>query len=193
MPGYNDKLPEIKTDVEEAKKLLEKANFDHSAKFVILQNGESDYTHPMNEMLQSMLKEIGIEAEIKNMDMTSFWNTVEKGEGFAMCIGPVTADVADPDDFYAQFTMEDSGINGYNVTNKDLSDRINKARSIVDMDERIKALNELDEEIVHEDCDYLPIASKVNYFITSKRVNKLQLSWQGWVAGATYGIEMADK
>lgn len=193
MPGYNDKLPEIKTDVEEAKKLLEEANFDHSAKFVILQNGESDYTHPMNEMLQSMLKEIGIEAEIKNMDMTSFWDTVEKGEGFAMCIGPVTADVADPDDFYSQFTMEDSGINGYNVTNKDLSDRINKARSIVDMDERIKALNELDEEIVQEDCDYLPIASKVNYFITSKRVNNLQLSWQGWVAGATYGIEMADK
>ena len=62
----------------------------------ILQNGESTYTHPINEMIQSMLGEAGIKAEIKNMDMTSYWDTIASGEGYSISLGPVTADVPDP-------------------------------------------------------------------------------------------------
>ncbi|WP_300408611.1 ABC transporter substrate-binding protein [Lagierella sp.] len=192
MPGYQKNLPEIEYNPNEAKELIEKANIDKSSPFIILQNGDSEYTHPMNEMLQKMLKEVGIEAEIKNMDMTSYWDTVFSGEGFSMTIGPVTADVADPDDFYASFTVEDSGANGYNVTDEELSKKINEARDITDTDERIKALNELDKEIVHEKALYFPIASKVRRYITSSRVKNLNLSWQGWVAGATYGVEIEE-
>lgn len=100
MPGYNDDAPKIEFNAEEAKKLLAEVGFDANAPFVILQNGSQEYTHPMNEMLQAMLAEVGIKAEIKNMDMTGYWDTVGKGEGFAVTLGPVTADVPDPDSFY---------------------------------------------------------------------------------------------
>lgn len=193
MPGYKEDLPAIEYNPEEAKALVEKANIDKSHPFVILQNGDSDYTHPMNEMLQKMLKEVGIDAEIKNMDMTSYWDTVFSGEGFSMTIGPVTADVADPDDFYAQFTDEDSKANGYNTNDPELTKKINEARAITDAKERIAALNELDEIIVKEKALYFPIASEVRHFITSPRVKNLNLSWQGWVAGATYGVEIVDE
>lgn len=193
MPGYKEDLPAIEYNPEEAKELVEKANIDKSHPFVILQNGDSDYTHPMNEMLQKMLKEVGIDAEIKNMDMTSYWDTVFSGEGFSMTIGPVTADVADPDDFYAQFTDEASKANGYNTNDPELTKKINEARAITDAKERIAALNELDEVIVKEKALYFPIASEVRHFITSPRVKNLNLSWQGWVAGATYGVEIVDE
>ncbi len=193
MPGYKEDLPAIEYNPEEAKALIEKANIDKSHPFVILQNGDSDYTHPMNEMLQKMLKEVGIDAEIKNMDMTSYWDTVFSGEGYSMTIGPTTADVADPDDFYAQFTDEDSKSDGSNINDPELTKKINEARAITDAKERIAALNELDEVIVKEKALYFPIASKVRHFITSPRVKNLNLSWQGWVAGATYGVEIVDE
>lgn len=193
MPGYKEDLPAIEYNPEEAKALIEKANIDKSHPFVILQNGDSDYTHPMNEMLQKMLKEVGIDAEIKNMDMTSYWDTVFSGEGYSMTIGPTTADVADPDDFYAQFTDENSKSDGSNINDPELTKKINEARAITDAKERIAALNELDEVIVKEKALYFPIASKVRHFITSPRVKNLNLSWQGWVAGATYGVEIVDE
>lgn len=193
MPGYQENLPKIEYNVDEAKKLLKDAGYEKGLDLVLLQNGESDYTHPMNEMLQKMLGDVGIKVEIKNMDMTSYWDTVSKGEGFAMTLGPVTADVPDPDDFYKQFTIEPSKTNGFNVKDKEISDKINKARSIVDDKERFAELAKLDEEIIQKDALYLPIASKAKHYIKSPRLENFHLSWQGWVCGATHDVKIDPK
>lgn len=188
MPGYNENLPKIEYNPEEAKKLLAKGGFDSSKPFVILQNESQDYTHPMNEMLQAMLAEVGIKAEIKNMDMTSYWDTVAKGEGFAITLGPVTADVPDPDDFFSTFQVDTSKTNGFNIKDKDLSDRIAKARSIVDTKERFAAFAKLEEELMTKQAVYLPIAAEVNLSVKSPRLNNFEFTWQGWVCGATHRV-----
>lgn len=188
MPGYNENLPKIEYNPDEAKKLLEAGGYDSSKPFVILQNESQDYTHPMNEMLQAMLAEVGIKAEIKNMDMTSYWDTVAKGQGFAIALGPVTADVPDPDSFYSTFQVENSKTNGFNVKDKELSDRIAKARSIVDTNERFAAFAKLEEELMTKYAVYLPIAAEVNISVKSPRLNNFEFSWQGWVCGATHKV-----
>lgn len=188
MPGYNEDAPKIEYNPEEAKKLLAEARYDANTPFVILQNSNLEYTFPMNEMLQAMLGEVGIKAEIKNMDMTSYWDTVAKGEGFAITLGPVTADVPDPDAFYGQFQIENAKVNGFNVQDKDLSDRIEKARSLVNNDERMAAFKELEKELMTEHAIYLPIAAKVNLSVKSPRLNNFEFSWQGWVCGATHRV-----
>lgn len=188
MPGYNENLPKIEYNPEEAKKLLAKGGFDSSKPFVILQNESQDYTHPMNEMLQAMLAEVGIKAEIKNMDMTSYWDTVAKGEGFAITLGPVTADVPDPDDFFYTFQVDTSKTNGFNIKDKDLSDRIAKARSIVDTKERFAAFAKLEEELMTKQAVYFPIAAEVNLSVKSPRLNNFEFTWQGWVCGATHRV-----
>lgn len=188
MPGYNENLPKIEYNPEEAKKLLAKGGFDSSKPFVILQNESQDYTHPMNEMLQAMLAEVGIKAEIKNMDMTSYWDTVAKGEGFAITLGPVTADVPDPDDFFSTFQVDTSKTNGFNIKDKDLSDRIAKARSIIDTKERFAAFAKLEEELMTKQAVYLPIAAEVNLSVKSPRLNNFEFTWQGWVCGATHRV-----
>lgn len=188
MPGYNENLPKIGYNPEEAKKLLADGGYDESKPFVILQNESSDYTHPMNEMLQAMLAEVGIKAEIKSMDMTSYWDTVARGEGFAITLGPVTADVPDPDDFFSTFQVDTSKTNGFNIKDKDLSDRIAKARSIIDTKERFAAFAKLEEELMTKQAVYLPIAAEVNLSVKSPRLNNFEFTWQGWVCGATHRV-----
>ena len=192
IPGYNEEQPEIKYDVETAKKLLKDAGHESDVTLTILQNGESSYTHPINEMIQSMLGEVGIKAEIKNMDMTSYWDTVASGEGFSLTLGPVTADVPDPGSFFTTFTVESSASNGYNITDKDLSDRIKKANGLLDAEERIAALQGLEAEIVTEKALYLPIAAEKRTCIISPRLKNFQLGWQGWVCCSTHNVEIDE-
>ncbi|SHJ58476.1 peptide/nickel transport system substrate-binding protein [Hathewaya proteolytica DSM 3090] len=190
IPGYNDKQPKIQYNLEEAKALLKKAGHENDVKLTLLQNGESEYTHPMNEMVQSMLAEVGIKVEIKNMDMTSFWDTVSKGEGFSMYLGPVTADVPDPGQFFTTFTVENSKSNGYNIKDKDLSKKIEEANGILDANERIKALQDLEKVITSEKSLYLPIVGKKMNYIISPRLKNFKLGWQGWVCCSTHDVEI---
>ena len=192
IPGYSEDQTPIKYDVEEAKKLLKEAGHESDVTLTILQNGESTYTHPINEMIQSMLGEAGIKAEIKNMDMTSYWDTIASGEGYSISLGPVTADVPDPGAFFTTFTVENSASNGYNIKDKALSDKIKEANAKLDPKERIAALQALESEIVTEQALYLPIAAEKRTCIISPRLKNFQLGWQGWVCCSTHNVEIDD-
>ena len=126
------------------------------------------------------------------MDMTSYWDTVASGEGFSLTLGPVTADVPDPGSFFTTFTVESSASNGYNITDKDLSDRIKKANGLLDAEERIAALQGLEAEIVTEKALYLPIAAEKRTCIISPRLKNFQLGWQGWVCCSTHNVEIDE-
>ena len=192
IPGYNENQPEIEYNPDEAKTLLQEAGYESGVTLTILQNGEQEYTHPINEMIQSMLAEVGITAEIQNVDMTTYWDTIASGEGFSMALGPVTADIPDPGPFFTTFTVENGKSNGYNIKNEDLSNRIMEANGILDEEERIAALQGLEEEIVQEEAVYLPVASQKNYYVISPRLKNFQLGWQGWVCCATHTVEIDD-
>lgn len=192
IPGYSEDQTPIKYDVEKAKKLLKEAGHESDVTLTILQNGESTYTHPINEMIQSMLGEAGIKAEIKNMDMTSYWDTIASGEGYSISLGPVTADVPDPGAFFTTFTVENSASNGYNIKDKALSDKIKEANAKLDPKERIAALQALESEIVTEQALYLPIAAEKRTCIISPRLKNFQLGWQGWVCCSTHNVEIDD-
>lgn len=192
IPGYNENQTKIKYDPEEAKRLLKEAGHESDVKLTILQNGEEEDYHPFNEMIQSMLAEVGIEAEIKNVDMTTYWDTVASGEGFSFTLGPVTADIPDPAPFFMDFTVENSKSEGYNITDEDLSKRIIEANNIMDADERIKAFQALENEIVSEKALYMPLAAEKRHAIISPRLKNFQLGWQGWVCVSTHSVEIDD-
>lgn len=192
IPGYNEDQPKIEYNPDEAKELLKEAGHESDVSITILQNGEQEYTHPINEMIQSMLAEVGIKAEIQNVDMTTYWDTIASGEGFSMALGPVTADIPDPGPFFTTFTVENGKSNGYNIKDEDLSNRIIEANNILDEDERIKALQGLEAEIVSEKAIYMPVAAETNTYIISPRLKNFQLGWQGWVCCATHKVEIDD-
>ncbi len=192
IPGYNENQPKIEYNLETAISLLKESGHESDVKLTILQNGEQEYTHPINEMIQAMLAEAGITAEIRNVDMTTYWDTIASGEGFSMALGPVTADVPDPGAFFLTYTVENGKSNGYNIKDEDLSNRIIEANSILDADERIAALQGLEAEIVSEKALYLPLAAERNNYIVSPRLKNFHLGWQGWVCCATHDVEIDD-
>ena len=192
IPGFEVKQPKIEYNVEKAKELMKQAGLEKGNKLVVLQNSTYKEDQAKNEMIQSMLKEIGIELEIKSVDMTSYGDILKKGEGFAMSIEPVTADVPDPDDFYSEYTVDEKDSN-VSKERKELSDEINKARLILNQEERIKALTSLDKKIVQEQALYLPLVSGLNHFAKSPRLDNFNLSWQGWVCGATKDVKINSK
>lgn len=190
IPGYTTDLPAIVCDPEKAKSLLKEAGHESDVHLTILQNDESDDTHPINEMIQQMLADVGITAEIKNVDMTTYWSVIASGEGFSMALGPQTADVPDPGQFYMAYTTENSKSNGYNMKDDALSEKIIAANNIQDSTERIKALQALDVPIVDDDACYLPIVAEKRHAIVSPRVKDFHLGWQGWVCMSTHDLSI---
>lgn len=190
IPGYEVKQEKIEYNPEKAKEILKKAGLDKGIKLTMLQNSTYPEDQPKNEMIQSMLKKIGIDLQIKSVDTTSYWDILSKGDGYSMSLRPDTADVPDPDDFYQRFTVEAGKSNGFNVKDKALSDEIDKARVILNQEERIKALTSLDKKIVGEQALYLPLVSDLNHFAKSPRLDDFNLSWQGWVCGSTKDVKI---
>lgn len=190
IPGYEVKQEKIEYNPEKAKETLKKAGLDKGIKLTMLQNSTYPEDQPKNEMIQSMLKKIGIDLQIKSVDTTSYWDILSKGDGYSMSLRPDTADVPDPDDFYQRFTVEAGKSNGFNIQDKALSDEIDKARVILNQEERIKALTSLDKKIVGEQALYLPLVSDLNHFAKSPRLDDFNLSWQGWVCGSTKDVKI---
>ena len=190
IPGYEVKQEKIEYNPDKAKEILKKAGLDKGIKLTMLQNSTYPEDQSKNEMIQSMLKKIGIDLQIKSVDTTSYWDILSKGDGYSMSLRPDTADVPDPDDFYQRFTIEAGKSNGFNVKDKALSDEIDKARVILNQEERIKALTSLDKKIVGEQALYLPLVSDLNHFAKSPRLDDFNLSWQGWVCGSTKDVKI---
>ena len=60
-------------------------------------------------------------------------------------------------------------------------ERIRNARAIVDPEERIREYQDLERIIVQEDAAWIPLYSRLRYYVTSKRLKGIQASWNGSV------------
>lgn len=192
MPGYNPDLPAIPFDVEKAKSLLAEAGYANGFELVLLQNGASKFTHPINETIQSMLSEIGIKLTIKNVDMAAYWEIMENKDNgeYGLSVGPVTAGAPDPSEFFSSFKIDDSEVKFYGQKRKEISDAITAANNTKDPDERIKAFQGLEKVITQDEALYFPLVSGKGEWVVSPRLKNFHLSWQGWAAGSTHDVEI---
>lgn len=192
IPGYNRELPAISYDLEEAKNLLTEAGYPNGLDLILLQNGSSKYTHSINETIQSMLSEIGIKVEIKNVDKGAYWEikgNKDNGE-YGISVGPMTAGAPDPEAFFSSYEIGDAEVEFYGQKRKDLSNAINVANTIVNTEERIKAFKRLEKVITQDEALYFPLVSGKGEWVVSPRLKSFHLSWQGWAAGSTHDVEI---
>ncbi|MCT4564312.1 MAG: ABC transporter substrate-binding protein [Maledivibacter sp.] len=192
IPGYNPDLPKIPYDLEKAKNLLSEAGYPDGFDLVLLQNGASKYTHSINEALQSMLSQIGIKVQIKNVDMGAYWDIRgdRNNNEYGITVGPMTAGAPDPGEFFSSYTINDDEVEFYGQERKKLSDAIEAADVTVDPEERIKSYQELEKVITQDEALYFPLASTKGEWVVSPRLKNFHLSWQGWAAGSTYDVEI---
>ncbi len=192
--GFNENLPVIEYDPEGAKALLAEAGYPNGFDMEIdADSSASDAVNQALEIIQAQLGEIGINAEIKTMDESTWLATRKAGE-MGSFMSTWTADYNDPDNFIYTFfgSAENTKLRSLNYPDAEVIERVKKARSIVDPDERVAEYHALEEKIVSEDAAWVPMYSRLHPFAVSKRVQGFKVSWSGLGDVYFYGLSLSE-
>jgi ABC-type transport system substrate-binding protein len=167
MWGYNDNIVDYEYNLDEAKKLLEKAGFKKGFKTTLwtmsttrpyLPNGRK-----VAEIIQADLKKIGIDVDIISYDWATYIEKTYYGDHDMALMG-WTGDNGDPDNFlYVLLSSNAANMPAQNIAfyrNKDFDSLLEKARTITDKKERAKLYMKA-QEIFHRDIPWVPIAHSI--------------------------------
>ncbi len=192
--GFNADQEEIKYDPEGAKALLAEAGYADGFDMEIAADSSASDTITMAlEIVSSQLAEVGINAEIKNYDQSTWLETRKSGE-LGSFMSTWTADYNDPDNFIYTFfgNEEKTKIRSINYPDTEVMDRVAKARTIVDEDERLAEYKALEEKLIHEDAAWVPMFSRLHLFAVSKRVQGFTPLWSGLSDQVFYPISLSE-
>ena len=192
--GFNPDQEEIKYDPEAAKALLAEAGYADGFDMEIAEDSSASDTMTMAlEIVSDQLAEVGINAEIKNYDESTWLETRKSGE-LGSFMSTWSADYNDPDNFIYTFfgNEEKTKIRSINYPDTEVMERVAKARTIVNEDERLAEYKALEEKIVHEDAAWVPMFSRLHLFAVSKRVQGFAPMWSGLSDQLFYNISLSE-
>lgn len=192
--GFNPDQEEIKYDPEAAKALLAEAGYADGFDMEIAADSSASDTMTMAlEIVSDQLAEVGIRAEIKNYDESTWLETRKSGE-LGSFMSTWSADYNDPDNFIYTFfgNEEKTRIRSINYPDTEVMERVAKARTIVNEDERLAEYKALEEKIIHEDTAWVPMFSRLHLFAVSKRVQGFAPLWSGLSDQLFYNISLSE-
>ena len=192
LAGFNPNLPGFEYNPEKAKALLKEAGFPNGFEMTLNQTTDSPTTLKMNEALQAMLAQVGIKAEIKQMDSAAYSGTRKEGK-LGSYSSDWSADFNDPDNFiYTFFAPRNSVARSWNYENKAVQDQLEKARSMTDLAARYKLYQDAENQIVNKDFAFVPLFHLDHLFVVNPKVKNFKPSWNGWSNMPYYGIEITE-
>lgn len=192
--GFNPDQEEIKYDPEAAKVLLAEAGYADGFDMEIAADSSASDTMTMAlEIVSDQLAEVGIRAEIKNYDESTWLETRKSGE-LGSFMSTWSADYNDPDNFIYTFfgNEEKTKIRSINYPDTEVMNRVAKARTIVNEDERLAEYKALEEKIAHEDAAWVPMFSRLHLFAVSKRVEGFAPLWSGLSDQLFYNVSINE-
>ena len=192
--GFNPDQEEIKYDLEAAKALLAEAGYADGFDMEIAADSSASDTMTMAlEIVSDQLAEVGIRAEIKNYDESTWLETRKSGE-LGSFMSTWSADYNDPDNFIYTFfgNEEKTRIRSINYPDTEVMERVAKARTIVNEDERLAEYKALEEKLIHEDAAWVPMFSRLHLFAVSKRVQGFVPLWSGLSDQLFYNISLSE-
>lgn len=181
--GYNPELPEIPYDPDAAKALLEEAGYPDGFDLqVSVKSSSTQWEMVLMEMAVEMWKKIGVRAKIQVMDESEFMMLRKSGQ-LACYTALWTADYNDPDNFIYTFfgDRENTKFRSLCYPNEIIMDRVRHARTIADPDARLAEYRELEKIIVQDDAAWIPLFSRLHYYVLSERMESFRTSWNGSV------------
>jgi ABC-type transport system substrate-binding protein len=192
LAGFNPDLPGFEYNPEKAKALLAEAGYPDGFAMELTQSANSPSTLKVNEALQAMLADVGITAEIKQMDSAA-WSATRKEGKLGSYFSSWSADYNDPDNFiYTFFAPQNSAARSWNYENKEVQDNLEKARTMTDMAARYKLYQDIENQIVNKDFAFVPMFHLDHLFVVQPKVKNFKSSWNGWSNMPYYGIEITQ-
>ncbi len=181
--GFNPELPEIPYDPEEAERLLKEAGYENGFDLTISVNASSTQLEmSLIRLIASMWNKGGIRTHIEVLDTAEFMSRRKTGK-LACYSAMWTADYNDPDNFIFTFfgTPENTVYRSLCYPRQDIMDRVRLARRIPDEAERLQEYRDLEAIIIQEDASWIPLFSRLRYYVTSERTKGFSSSWNGSV------------
>ena len=181
--GFNPGLPEIPYAPEEAKALLAEAGYPDGFDLVIsVRASSTPWVMTLVEFTASMWEKIGVRASFEVMDESEFMR-LRKSGALACYAATWIADYNDPDNYMYTFfgSPENTTFRSLCYPREDIMARVRAARAIPDAEARVEEYRELEKIIVHDDAAWIPLFSRLRYYVTSERVEGFRVSWNGSV------------
>ncbi|QSZ26784.1 ABC transporter substrate-binding protein [Aceticella autotrophica] len=154
-----------------------KSGIPHKAVFVINSSLANRWPYKaISEIMQSELKTLGFEVELKMLEMGAWKEALKKGE-YDLTLTPYTLMTGDPDFFFGRWIYSKGQMNiqrgiGYNNPE---ADRIIDAAAIVpELSKRKELYDEL-QRLVAKDVPLSPIYNDVCLYATRKEIQNLKL------------------
>lgn len=180
LPWRNDNVTGYPYDIQKSKDLLAEAGWkDTDGDGIIDKDGQKFkitlYTWPQRPALpplaqatQSMLKDIGIDSEVRIME----WDAIsERKEEWGMItVGGGNACMMIPDPSYYIEGHFMSVRNDYKYNNPEVDALIMKGRTTFDTNERYNAYREIQKIVYDQDCAEIPLAQHYLMVVSNKKV-----------------------
>lgn len=192
--GFNDGQTKITYDPDGAKALLAEAGYGDGFTMELAADASASDTVTMAlEIIKEQLAAVGINAEIKNYDESTWLETRKAGE-LGSFMSTWTADFNDPENFIYTFfgNEEKTKIRSINYPDTSVMARVSGARGIVNEDERLAEYQALEEKLIHEDAAWVPMYSRMHLWAVSPRVQNFKPVWSGVSDRNYYGISLSE-
>ncbi|MDR1966643.1 MAG: ABC transporter substrate-binding protein [Synergistaceae bacterium] len=148
LPFYDETAPEHEYDPEKAKKLLAEAGYEKGLKLVLVSNENKERIDTMT-IAQSMLKNVGIESEIKVIEWGVYLDELVNGN-YDLCSGGWSCSIFDPDEaVYGAYHSSEIGA-GYNwvrLRDPEVDRLLEAGRTTLDEAERASIYKDVQKRI----------------------------------------------
>lgn len=169
---------DYEANVEEAKKLLEKAGYGDGLA-ISYKTNDSGYHVPLAEYLQQAWAEIGVTLTVETVEWSSFTPDRRAGS-YEVARNGWVGDYTDPSNML-ELLYSSNGNNDGNYNNPEFDAAIELSRTTTDIEERSQALHTA-EDILMEDTGCIPVAYYNDFWLQSSDAIDIYHSAMGkWV------------
>ncbi|MFD1739465.1 ABC transporter substrate-binding protein [Bacillus salitolerans] len=181
--GYDPNVEKYghKHNQEEAASLLEGAGFTKNSNGIMERDGKelsfelstmAQYNQAA-QMVQAMLKDVGIHVNIQSLEAGTLIEKVSQGE---YDLSFLAYSYPDPDILYMLFhSSQIGGLNHARVKNAELDELLEKGRITIDPEERKQVYARV-QEIIVENAYWAPIYAEKVFYVVNSRVQDVKLS-----------------
>ena len=184
--SYDDTIEDYPYDPEHAKQLLAEAGYPDGFETTLwalpiprpyIPNGQA-----LAQILQTQLREIGIEATIVTYDWHTYIEKTQNGEHDMAMLGWSAS--ADPDNFFYYLFSKTTAVkpNALNIAfyrSDEMQNVLDRARTSTDRNERIELYKQA-QAIFHRDVPWVPLAHAQRLLVINRNVKNIKLSPSGW-------------